>query len=184
MSSKEKAFCPKQLSSKTDSEVRISTQASWETRMDASGQNYAQICNFSEWLHFHRTFSPSPILHTHYCKVRATWMQKKRCHMNTLTHTHTKQHTPTLLQLYQHLRLVRLQLVLDEWAHKMPLSHFPCCQISQQSERNEFSLWRDWDKDDGGGGGGTGGTNINHLPSSLRDRVQPYHTKLGNCSPI
>lgn len=81
--------------------------------------------------------------------------KKKVSHEHFNTRARTKQHT--LLQLYQHLRLVRLQLVLDEWAHKMPLSHFPCCQISQQSEGDEFSLWRDWDKDDGGGGGGGGG---------------------------
>lgn len=87
------------------------------------------------------------------------------------------------LQLYQHLRLVRLQLVLDEWAHKMPLSHFPCCQISQQSERNGFSLWRDWDEDDSGGGGGGGGAgggdgDINHPPSPPRARVQLCDTWL------
>ena len=110
------------------------------------------ICNFSRMMtpflrvHFHTHTVESEALG---CEKSVTW--------TLLTHNHTKQHTPTLLQLYQHLRLVRLQLVLDEWAHKMPLSHFPCCQISQQSERNEFSLWRDWDEDDSGGGGGGGG---------------------------
>lgn len=119
-----------------------------------------------EWWHL---FSESTF--THILQSQRHLDAKKSVTWTLLTHNHTKQHTPTLLQLYQHLRLVRLQLVLDEWAHKMPLSHFPCCQISQQSERNEFSLCRDWEEDDGGGGGGgrwgggRRGANINHSTS-------------------
>ena len=141
-----------------------------------------------EWWHF---FSESTF--THILQSQRHLDAKRVSHEHFLTHNHTKQHTPTLLQLYQHLRLVRLQLVLDEWAHKMPLSHFPCCQISQQSERNEFSLWRDWDEDDGGGGGGGGGRwggggrggwhkSFNLTP--LRARVQMHHIKLGKSSTI
>lgn len=47
---------------------------------------------------------------------------------NAHTHTsrkHKSKHTHTLFHFYQRLRVPSPQLVLDEWAHKMLLSHFP-----------------------------------------------------------
>lgn len=70
----------------------------------------------------------------------------KECVMRTLTHTNSTLHH--LLKLYQYLRIVSLQLVLDEWAHKMLFSLFPCNLMFWQSKKKWLLLWWDLNKFD------------------------------------